>query len=470
MKKLICMVIFLLTVTLLFSSCDFSQDDTGDTDVISREAEEEINEEVFYEDIEDQDQLLLDELENMVDKHEEKGFYSPFTGLPANELSMQRATMVIIENAPRARPQSGLHEAAIIYELLAEGGITRFLALYWDEIPDEIGPVRSARPYKVDIANDYNALLLHAGGSPQALEMLASGEVDNIDQIHNGGRYFWRSSHRRAPHNLYTGRVRINDYLDKLLGQKYQDRFDFQRVSFITKEDEYADYIKINYWGGTTVVFKYDDVNNNYLRYYGPLEIPHKSDNIQLQANNIIIQYVRTRQIDDIGRLEMDLNDRGKALFFRDGIVVEGFWEKTEYTWTSFYDNTGQELSLNPGQTWIIVVPTVTQVDYSYTRKQELEETVDEEESEELDNDLEDSIDEEESEEFDNDLEGSIDEEVNEELDNVLEDSINEEESEELDNDLEGSIDEEESEEFDNDLEDSIDEEESEELDNTLED
>lgn len=393
MKKKVLIILFLLLITLILSSCNLFQDADEEEVTIKEIEEEEVvtEEEKFDDQVINQlvkDDILtdqtLDQLErDSIDDYEMDLFdsrdriihYSPFSGLAIDHMSMQRAVMVIVENALGARPQSGLHDAAIIYEILAEGGITRFMALYWDRIPEKIGPVRSARPYKVEIAKEYDALLLNAGGSTQALEMLAGDEVDNLDQIYGGSRYFWRSNDRESPHNLYTGRDRIVNYLNNMLGREYQERFNFQRVSFITEEDRTAEYIKVNYWGGTTVVFKYDSNTNSYLRYYGQQEIPHMSDNRQIEASNLIIQYVKTRQIDDLGRLEMDLDDRGRAILFNNGIVVDGFWEKEENKWTMFYDNNGQEMLINPGQTWIMIVPSTIQVDYHLEDIDEPEET-----------------------------------------------------------------------------------------------
>lgn len=291
-------------------------------------------------------------------------YFSPFTGQVVDELYLRKALMVIVENSPAARPQSGLKEASIVYEVMAEGGITRFLAIYWDEIPDKIGPIRSARPYMIEIAEEYNALLLHAGASPDGFDILARSQLAHIDQIYNG-QYYWRSNDRRAPHNLYTGSRRVEDYLDKLLGQEYQDRFDFQQVSLVSPGDNLSDYIKLPLWGGTTVIYKYDSKENQYYRYYGFLELPHLLDNNkQISVNNLVIQYAKTSQIDDIGRLEVDLINGGKALVFRDGIVIEGYWEKDINNITKFYNKQGENIKFNPGQTWIEVIPDTIKVEY----------------------------------------------------------------------------------------------------------
>ncbi|HLV08996.1 MAG TPA: DUF3048 domain-containing protein, partial [Halanaerobiales bacterium] len=308
-----------------------------------------------------------DELENFLVEDVEIDkllFFSPFTGMPVTERSLEKAIMVSIENTKQARPQSGLESASIIYEFLVEGGITRFMALYRRGLPEKVGPVRSLRPYLIELAQEYNALLLHAGASPEGFAMLKEVDIESLDQLYNGN-YYWRSIDRPSPHNLYTGINKISPYLNRITGLEYSDRFPFQHISFVKEDDSKADYIRIHFWGGSRVSYRYDPDGNVYKRFYSLEEKPHLTDRgEQLTARNIIVQYVKTRVIDDIGRLEMELQGNGQALVFRDGILIEGYWEKHSGEWTRFYENNGQEIKLNPGQTWIEVVPTSTNIEY----------------------------------------------------------------------------------------------------------
>lgn len=385
MKKT-CYTGMLLLLIVILVACSGAENGSRDEQVISGEGypvEElvpELQEVQETDDLNDEsekgnqsEQSLPDEEALPADKLStgtpvvEKIFYSPFTGEPVEDFYIRKALMVIVENSPQARPQSGLDEASIIYEFLVEGGITRFLALYWDKIPEKIGPVRSARPYFIETAREYDALLLHAGASPEGFAMLAEGQLAHLDQIYNG-QYYWRSSDRRAPHNLYTGSKRIERYLDQSIGQEYSARFDFQLVSFIKPDDKRADFIKIPYWGGTTVFYRYNKEENLYYRYYGFMETPHFLDNNkQLTAKNIIIQYTETRLLDEVGRLEIELEGSGKALMFKDGIVIEGFWKKDGDSFTQFYNQQGEKLTFNPGQTWIHIVPSSIEVLYQDT-------------------------------------------------------------------------------------------------------
>ncbi|MEO5949287.1 MAG: DUF3048 domain-containing protein, partial [Candidatus Saccharimonas sp.] len=138
-------------------------------------------------------------------------YYSPLTGLEVADeaITKQAVTGIMIENSPDARPQSGLKDAGIIYEAVAEGGITRFLAIYQEAKPQLIGPVRSVRMYYVDWIAAYNASIAHIGGSAAALKEVRNGSYRDIDQFFNAP-YYWRATDRYAPHNVYTSFAKLD--------------------------------------------------------------------------------------------------------------------------------------------------------------------------------------------------------------------------------------------------------------------
>ena len=129
---------------------------------------------------------------------------SPLTGMVVSADEAKRpTTAVMIENTVFARPQSGLKEAGVVYEAIAEAGITRFLAIYQEAKPANIGPIRSSRPYYVDWAHSFDAAYAHVGGSPDALSKIKADGVKDLDQFFNPA-YYHRISSRDAPHNVYT--------------------------------------------------------------------------------------------------------------------------------------------------------------------------------------------------------------------------------------------------------------------------
>lgn len=339
------------------SETEPSSEETSQTDVTEKEEDES------QEKKEDEGEETPPE-EQTADSSEEDVILSKFDYLPVNEKTLHRAMMVSVENTPKARPQSGICKAPIVYEFLVEGGITRFLALYRSEIPDKIGPIRSVRPYMIDIAKEYNALLLHAGASPEGFEILENTDYTNLDQIYNG-KYYWRSKQRPNPHNLYTGEYRINEHLNNMLGVEYENRFNFEEIMIISNTKSKAKKININYWGDYKVIYKYSPKENAYYRYLGDLDTPHFCENnTQITVKNIIVQFVKTSVKDDAGRLSMDLEGSNEALYFRNGVVSEGYWEKEGENMTRFYNDNDNEITVNPGNTWIQIVPTNTKITY----------------------------------------------------------------------------------------------------------
>ena len=352
MKKSFLLLIVILILVLIIAGCQSTE----------KQPEEEVSQQV--EDTEATEELtIIDEGQESVDNREEY-YASPFTGRAISKKSLNRVVMVSIENSPAARPQSGLEDADIIYEFLVEGGITRFLALYWNNIPEKIGPVRSLRPYLIKTALEYNPLLLHAGASPAGFNMLSEVAINNLDQIYKG-KYYWRDGGRKRPHNLYTGYFKFDSYLNEITGQEYSSRFSFQQIKLMIEKDLNAKNINIDYWGNYNVNYQYVPAKNKYNRFLYDHERPHLAENgEQLTAKNIIVQFVETQVKDDEGRLTMELNGKGEILVFRDGTVIKGYWEKEKDKLTKYYNEKAQEIKLNPGQTWIQVVPRFTPIDY----------------------------------------------------------------------------------------------------------
>ena len=275
---------------------------------------------------------------------------------------------VMVENHFDARPQAGLAEAKIVYEVLTEGLITRFLAIYdLSESVAAIGPVRSARPYFIELASEYGALYAHSGSSPEALKILeGSDRVTDLNEFYgyNTG-YFWRDDKKIAPHNLFTS----SDLLAEAKTQYgLQDKTDFEMWQF--KDDgspaTTTQEIKIEYSILPTyhVIWKYKSNENKYERWQNEQAHTDSTGNF-IFARNVIIQFVVTKTIDDIGRKEITLTGKGKALVFRDGESIEGYWQKEE-DWhrTRFYDASGQEIQFNRGNIWVEIVPDFMDISF----------------------------------------------------------------------------------------------------------
>jgi len=293
-------------------------------------------------------------------------------GMPVPEEEANRLPIgVMIENLATVRPQSGLSEANLVYEALAEGGITRFLAFFADDkdIP-EIGPVRSARVYYLDWASELSAVYIHCGGDPYALKLAREYGMKGLDQMYNGN-FFWRSSTALAPHNLFTKTTLLKQAL-QAKGWKNEGDFQpwlFKKEKKLNARPTDVQDIVINFSTSSyQVIWKYDRENNQYLRYNGGFKHLDKNSDAEITAKNVIVQYMVAKIKDpgDIkGRLGMHTIGGDKALIFHDGEVIQGIWKKaSRQERTRFYDNEGKEIEFNPGTTWIEVVPPEKTVSY----------------------------------------------------------------------------------------------------------
>lgn len=285
---------------------------------------------------------------------------SPITGLAVNPSLLERQPLaVMVENSPQARPQSGMNKADIVYEMLAEGGISRFMLIFYTSDVNIVGPVRSARPYFMDRMMEYNAIYARAGGSHAAYQYVKDHNVDDIDGLRYGKPNFWRDNSRYAPHNYYSN----TSLLRKLATKKgYVKKSDVAAYTFLAEGDKNSNgapvaSLKIDFHV-SPVTWKYDTASNAYLRFYSAKAHRDRETNEQLSAKNIIVQYAKTKDtFDKKNHIDIDLIGRGKALLFQNGEVYDLTWEKdsiTDSTKYTFVD--GSEMKLLPGQTWIEVV------------------------------------------------------------------------------------------------------------------
>ncbi|MBU4216766.1 DUF3048 domain-containing protein [Candidatus Parcubacteria bacterium] len=271
---------------------------------------------------------------------------------------------VMIDNHKDARPASGIAKANLVIEAEAEGGVTRYFVVFASgEKIDEIGPIRSARPYFVDWAEGLSALYVHVGGSPDALTKIINDGVYDMNEFYKG-KYFWRDTTRKKPHNVYISSNSLNEYLET----KKLSVGDFTPWQF--KDDELKENrpatsstIKINYRIKDFIVeWKYDPENNNYVRSLGG-EIYKDKDGTVVTAKNVAVQYTRADVVDDKSRLDMTVVGTGKALVCQDGKCDSGTWKKpTKKDRTRFFVN-DNEVAFNAGLTWVNVVRTYYKVE-----------------------------------------------------------------------------------------------------------
>lgn len=287
-----------------------------------------------------------------------KKYYSPLNGVQvADEAATKRVvTAVMIENSPDARPQSGLAEADLVFEAVAEGGITRFIALYQPSRPALVGPVRSLRPYYVDWAAAFQPSVAHVGGSPEALDMIRSGNYGNdIDQFFNAGSY-WRAGDRAAPHNMYTS----FDRLDELNTSKNFTSSNFKfapRKDGKTVAEPTATHVDVQVSSGLfSTSYDYDAAKNTYNRNQGGAAHVDREKG-QISPSVVVVLKTDVSLSGDGSHMSIATSGGGEAYVFQNGTVTEGVWSKADAKGQLFIKNKeGRDITLVRGQTWIAVI------------------------------------------------------------------------------------------------------------------
>ena len=272
------------------------------------------------------------------------------------EYNQLPVTGIMIENSPDARPQSGLKDAGVVFEAVAEGGITRFLTLFQEAQPDYVGPVRSVRPYYLAWLQGFDAAVAHVGGSGEALQKIKTDGIKDLDQFYNGGP-FQRVSGRYAPHNVYTSLGALIA-LGKTKGYNTSNFTGFTRKTEKPIVPPTARVIDLNISGPLyNVHYDYDANNVRYLRSMAGR--PHTDEKSGEQiAPKVVIALVMSKGIHPDGiHTVYGTIGTGKAFIFQDGGVTEGTWAKgTDKEQFVFKDAAGVLIGLNPGQTWISIV------------------------------------------------------------------------------------------------------------------
>lgn len=286
-------------------------------------------------------------------------FYSPLTGVEVDEAKTTAPVIgVMIENSPDARPQSGLKNMGVVFEAVAEGGITRFLGLYQEAEPVLIGPVRSLRPYYVEWAAPFGAAVAHVGGSYNSLQMIRSGNYGvDLDQFFSGNSY-WRTTDRWAPHNVYTDYAHLSE-LASSKGKTTSQFTSFPRTD--GKSSDVPDASRVHLGvstGAYDVVYNYDTGTNSYLRSQGGT--PHLDRELgQITADVVIaIRVQMTLGFEDGYREQIPTTGDGECFVFQNGVAQHCMWRKTDAkSQIEFIDAAGQPIKLNRGATWISAVP-----------------------------------------------------------------------------------------------------------------
>ena len=288
-------------------------------------------------------------------------FYSKLSGVEVSEKSLENAPVfgVMIENSIPARPQSGLSQAEVVFEAIAEGGITRFLALYQQNKPELLGPVRSVRGYYIDWASGFDASIAHVGGPGDALARMRDGKHKDMDEFLNT-QTFWRSKNRYAPHNVYTNFTNLTA-LGSSKGWNSSNFEGFSRKEDSPAKEKNATQIQVNISGFSyNSTYIYRENCNCYLR--SQAGIAHTDANgAQISTKTLIVLKMENRLAADRYHNTYGNIGSGAAIIFQDGTAQEVKWIKlSENSPLILQNNDGSNFKINRGQSWIVAVGNST--------------------------------------------------------------------------------------------------------------
>jgi hypothetical protein len=327
-------VIFLLVLLIGLAAC---QSDETDSSLTEPTEENDVND---------------DSNEDASDQEPNQTY--PLTGIKTNEDVNNRVIGVMVNNHPKARPQSGLHKADVVYEVLAEGWVTRLLALYQGDMPEVVGPVRSARNYYITLNSGYNALYVHHGWSPGAKQLIETSSIDNLNGLYYDGTLFERADFRSAPHNSYITHANILKGVEE---KGYDVKADVAPLPFYNKEEissvkgNKAGEVTVDYDGRYSVRYDYDPKSKTYLRYSDGEQTVDLETDTPISVSNVLIVEAEHRFIDDYGRRAINLEDGGRALLLQQGLLREMTWKNEDGRILP------EDAKFLPGKTWINIVP-----------------------------------------------------------------------------------------------------------------
>jgi hypothetical protein len=354
----LCLVLA-LSFTMVFAGCKRSSDQEEEEPIVEEPSEEEI-------------------------------FLWPYTGMEAEneEVIKNRPLSVKIENSAAARPQMGINQADIVYETMVEGGETRLNCIYQSNIPDEVGPVRSARLSDLWIAPQYQGLFLYAGGNDEFKAGLKASDIANMSYS-IASKIFYRVNFRSAPHNLYLSLSKAYDAAKDLGIETQSDTlipWNFLELSREENEDSTTDAavedttgsalsnatedvvatagaVTVSYAGYSAARWDWDEASKSYLRSQGG-KIHTDSDDERVTATNVVVlfaEYTQRSALDPAGHPTYDiaLGGTGKAMLFKGGYKYDCTWTAERDKPPVLTNSEGRKIPLYPGRTWV-EVPTLS--------------------------------------------------------------------------------------------------------------
>ncbi len=284
--------------------------------------------------------------------------------LVESEIANRHVVAAMIENSTAARPQVGLTSADVVYEAVAEGGITRFMAMYSQTFPEKAGPIRSARSYFIDWLSEVDAFYVHAGGSPTALDRIGAYGIKDYPHSNDGTYAREPQPGVASEHTLFANIAKI--FENGVAKKGWSATHDFTSWQFKDPETSLplGGTVDINFSSAAFAVqWVIDKTTNTYVRSMAGEAHKDRLSGEQITAKTVIAMTVQRSanaaySTGKESEWSMTTIGGGNASVFIDGKQIRGTWSKPSRTErTKFLDETGNEIVLNRGKIWVEVVP-----------------------------------------------------------------------------------------------------------------
>lgn len=349
MKRYISLLLVLMMCCCLFAGCGTKDEGNGAPPTI------------------DADGLKVQEIVS--------GIINPLTGEQLEkDISNMRPYCVMINNHPDARPCAGLSQASMVYEVVVEGGITRLMAVFNDIDGITVGSIRSCRPYYLSLAQSYDAIYVHAGGSEQGYSDIKSLGINNIDGVRGyrdgEASSYYRDNYRKSlgvgiEHTLFADGAKLASFARDNYTMTHASGFDTTYGLVFSPDaasqcEKNADSLRIYFSGWYSSVLKYDASKSCYnlfmsdKEYIDDVTTGNTSDDVSIDFTNVIVLNVPTKSIDSYGRQEMEVIGSGTGFFCCGGKYIEIKWERADRSDNfHYYLTDGTPLALGIGKTYV---------------------------------------------------------------------------------------------------------------------
>lgn len=275
-----------------------------------------------------------------------------------------RPFAVMIDNHKGAQPQGGLNDAYLVYEIIAEGGESRLMALFKGANVEKIGPVRSARHYFLDYALENNAIYVHYGWSPQAQSDISKLKVNNINGLVESSKLFWRTKDKAAPHNVATNTQSLLSLAEKK-GYNTKSNADsvlnYTNKEVILQDGQVANKVVIPYSPSNKTEYTYNEETKMYARSSKGIKQKDWSTGEAVTTKNIIITFAKNYALKDgENKDRQDVQNIGtlKGYYITNGQAIPITCTKNSRTAKTVYkDLQGNEIEVNDGRTFIQICP-----------------------------------------------------------------------------------------------------------------